>query len=82
MNYTDYKNWANEYREQVEVLEMKLEERKNRKRFSTAEERMVFENTTRIFREMRRDCIRALAVLEQRAEQIKEAEMYGESIVA
>lgn len=82
MNYTDYKNWANEYRQQVEILEKKLGERKNRRRFPTAEERMVFENTTRILREMRSDCIRTLAVLEQRAQQIKEAEMYGESIVA
>ena len=42
---------------------------------------MVFENTTRILYEMRLDCIRTLAVLEQKAQQIKEGEMYAESRV-
>ena len=81
MDYKDYKNWAKEYRQQVEILDRKLNGRKGKKKFPTAEERIVFENTTRILYEMRLDCIRTLAVLEQKAQQIKEAEMYAESRV-
>lgn len=82
MDYTDYKNWAEEYRNQVEILDRKLSGRKGRKNFPTAEERYIFENTTRILYEMRLDCIRTLAVLEQKAQQIKEAELYAKSVVA
>ena len=82
MDYTDYKNWANEYRQQVEVLETKLSSRSGKKKFPTAEDRRIFENTTRILEEMRKDCIRTLAILEQKAKEIKEAEQYAESIVA
>ena len=82
MDYTDYKNWANEYRQQVEVLDRKLNGRKDKKKFPTAEERMVFENTTRILYEMRLDCIRTLAILEKKAKQIREEETYAESVVA
>lgn len=82
MNYTDYKNWAEEYRQQVDVLDRKLSERSGRRMFPTAEERRIFENSTRILYEMRLDCIRTLAILEKKAKQIREEETYAESVVA
>lgn len=83
MNYIDYENWAEEYRQQVEVLDRKLKGRHRRnRRFATAEQRTQYENTTRIFEEMRRDCASAFAILKQRAEEIKEEEQRAESIVA
>lgn len=82
MNYIDYRNWADEYRQQVEVLNRKLKGRYRKRKFSTAEDRQLFENSTRILEEMRRDCIAALVILEQRASAIKEEEQYAENVVA
>lgn len=83
MNYTDYAEWAEEYREQVEVLEKKLKGRRRRNRkFATAEERQIYENTTKILEDMKRDCLYALAILEQRAIDIKEEETNAENTVA
>lgn len=84
MNYTDYENWADEYRQQVEILNRKLEGRHRSRRFATAEDRQIFEHSTRILEDMRRDCVRTLAILDQKAREIKEAEQYEkrENIVA
>ncbi len=83
MNYIDYAEWAEEYREQVEILEKKLKGRRRRNRkFPTPEERQMYENTTKILEDMKRDCLYALTILEQRATEIKEEEKNAENTVA
>lgn len=82
MTYTDYMNWAKEYRDQVEVLERKLEKRKGKQHFKTPDDRRVFESTTRILYEMRLDCIKTAAVLEKKAFSIREDEQYAEDSIA
>ena len=83
MNSADYIEWANEYRQQVEVLEAKLKGRRRRNRkFPTAEDRQLYENTTKILEDMRKDCLYALGILEQRAEEIKEEEENAKNTVA
>ena len=82
MTYIDYMNWAKEYRDQVEVIERKLEKRKGKQHFPTPDDRRVFESTTRVLYEMRLDCIRAAATLESKAQEIKEAEQYAEDSIA
>ncbi len=82
MNYIDYINWANEYEDQVKILEKKLEKRKLKKFFETTEEKKIFESSTRILYEMKLDCIKTAALLRNRAEKIREEEIYAENIIA
>ena len=73
MNYWDYVNWANEYKQQVEVLDKKLQNRKNVKSFPTAQDRLQFENATRILYSMKLDCMKTAAILDQKAESLRAA---------
>lgn len=76
MNYQDYINWAEEYREQADILERKLAEKKEPRRFATALERSEFESSVRILYGMKLDCIKTMAILEEKARTIKEREMF------
>lgn len=82
MTYIDYINWAREYKEQIEVIDRKLEKRRGKHRFESPEDRRAFESTTRILYEMRSDCIKAAAALENKAFTIREEEQYAENIIA
>lgn len=74
MTYEDYISWANEYREQVKVVEKKLEEHRGKKRFATARERQRTESAIRLLYEMRKDCLETALYLEHIAKKIKEKE--------
>ena len=82
MNYIDYENWAEEYRQQVEILDRKLFGRYKRQFFPSPEARTVYENTTRILEEMRRECVKTYITLRKRARKIKEDEQYGKNFIA
>lgn len=75
MTYEDYISWANDYREQVAIIEKKLEKHKGKKRFATAKERQCFESDRRILNEMRRECLETALHLEHIAERIRKTEM-------
>lgn len=75
MTYEDYISWANDYREQVAIIEKKLEKYKKKKRFATPKERTCFESDRRILNEMRRECLETALHLEHIAERIRKTEM-------
>ena len=75
MNYKDYIKWAEEYREQADILDRKLAEKKEPRRFATAMERSEFESSVRILYGMKLDCLKTMAILEDRARSIKEREL-------
>lgn len=72
MTYKDYFDWANEYREQGEVLERLLNNRKSGRRKLTAEQQVAFDSESRTMYLMKLDCERTAAVLEQKARVIRE----------
>ncbi len=74
MTYIDYINWAQEYREQAELIDKKLAERIKRRTFTTPEERSEYERGTQMLYDMRRECRFTCDLLARRAESIREAE--------
>lgn len=77
MDYKDYFDWANEYRQQADILSKKLAERRKTKKFPTAEQRKAFENATKILYEMHKECVNTMVILEEKARDIKERENYA-----
>lgn len=77
MTYKDYFDWANEYRQQADILSKKLAERRKTKKFPTAEQRKAFENATKILYEMHKECVNTMVILEEKARDIKERENYA-----
>ncbi len=74
MTYKDYKRWAREYKVQADVLGEKIEKRRAKRFFDSAEEREDNENAVQMLYEMRRDCLCTYKLLMTKADQIKEAE--------
>ena len=77
MDYKDYLNWANEYRQQADILSKKLAERRKIKKFATSEQRKAFESATKILYEMHKECTNTMVILEGKAREIREREEYA-----
>lgn len=75
MEYKDYLNLANEYKEQVEQIDLLLEKYKKKKYFPTAKERQTYESKVQNLLEMRRECIETSHILENKAKEIKNKEI-------
>lgn len=72
MTYTDYFDWAKEYKEQGEVLENMLSRRRDSRSKLTADQQIAFDSASRMIYLMKLDCEKTAAVLEQKANVIKE----------
>ena len=76
MTYNDYARWAEDYRDQAEILWGKIEKCKAKRRFATAKERELNENKILVLYEEHRECLATYKLLTDRAEAIKEAECF------
>lgn len=74
MTYTDYVNWTNEYRREIEVLNEKIKKKNERNYFETVKEKQVHEQTTQILRSMLSSCYDSLRSLERTKNSIKQRE--------
>ncbi len=79
MTYQDYEKMADEYRAQAELLGKKLETRRKRRSFASAEERSEHETALKLLNEMKLDCRATETRLRNIAEYIKEADDHEES---
>lgn len=76
MTSDDYIAWANEYRQQVDVLDKAIKEVKSnlKKRFASHKDRQIAEQRIVQLNIMRTEAIKTVATLEERARQIKAKE--------
>lgn len=72
MTYKDYKDWSEEYREQVELISGMIADRKEKSSFVMGKQRQVLEHEIKLLYGMRRDCFEAACTLENKAKRIKE----------
>ncbi|MBQ2604249.1 MAG: hypothetical protein VZR27_00245 [Acutalibacteraceae bacterium] len=74
MTYQDYIAWAKEYKSQADIICKKLNEKKGRIRYASAQERSEEEKKEQLLYAMKLDCLKTMAELEAIAKHIKESE--------
>ncbi|MDE7389738.1 MAG: hypothetical protein K2M82_02190 [Lachnospiraceae bacterium] len=74
MSYTDYLNWAEEYKQQEIILDRKLDERKRKNKKLTFDQIVCLEQGTRELYAMKLECRRIAGILERKAHSIRERE--------
>lgn len=72
MDYNDYYDWAQEYRQQELVLEKKLKNRRGKNSNLTLDQQIIFDNTTKQLYAMKLECRNTALILENKAQRIKE----------
>lgn len=72
MTRDDYFKWADEYKQQVDILNEKIKEKEKLLRSKTVKERWYQEHSLQILYDMRNDCLNSYGILRKRAENIND----------